>query len=247
VFVTARKPIERDEARRLRSEQGTPLKRIAARLGVSIASAHLWTKDIELTPEQRERNASGPTGPQSPERIRRRVDAIRAAAREKRLQYQAEGRRRARQDDPLHHAGCMLYWAEGAKDRSTVVFVNSDRPMVEYFVRFLRESLGVTPAEITLRLNVYLTNGLTLREVENHWLWALGLPRSSLRSTPSTTPRPRAAGSGATSFLTGFVRCGSSAARGSSSTSTARFRSTPASTSRAGSTGRRARRPTDRR
>jgi hypothetical protein len=32
-----------------------------------------------------------------------------------------------------------------------------------------------------VRLNLYLTNGLTLREVEDHWLWALGLPRSSLR------------------------------------------------------------------
>jgi len=145
--VAARKPIERQEARRLRSEQGTPLKQIAARLGVSVSTTHLWTKDIELTPEQ----------------------------------YQAQGRRRAREGDELHRAGCMLYWAEGAKDRNTVVFVNSDRPMVEYFVRFLRESLGVTSAEITVRLNVYLTNGLTLREVEDHWLWALGLPRSSLR------------------------------------------------------------------
>ena len=89
----------------------------------------------------------------------------------------------------MHRAGCMLYWAEGAKDRNSVVFVNSDRPMVEYFVRFLRESLGVTSEEITLRLNVYLTNGLTLREVENHWLWALGLPRSSLRKhTINHTP-----------------------------------------------------------
>jgi hypothetical protein len=181
VFVARRKPIEHAEARRLRAEHGTPLKQIATRLGVSVSTAHVWTKDILLTPAQRERNASGPTGPQNPVQIRRRVEAIRRTARQRRREYQAEGRRKARLGDPLHQSGCMLYWAEGAKDRNTLGFVNSDRPMVEYFVRFLRESLGVTPEDITLRLNVYLTNGLSLGEVEDHWLGALGLPRASLR------------------------------------------------------------------
>lgn len=158
-----------------------PIKRIAARLGVSPGTVHAWTRDITLTPEQRARNAAGPTGPQNPAQIRRRVEAIRHGAREKRREYQTEGRRRARDGDALHRAGCMLYWAEGSKQRNSAVFVNSDRPMVQYFVRFLREALGIAPDEITVRLNVYLTNGLTLREVEDHWLWALELPRASLR------------------------------------------------------------------
>jgi DNA-binding transcriptional regulator YiaG len=181
MFVAPYKPQEREEARRLRREQGVPIKRIAARLAVSPGTVHAWTRDIILTPEQRARNATGPTGPQNPAQIRRRAEAIRRGARGKRREYQAEGRLRARDGDALHQTGCMLYWAEGSKLRNSVVFVNSDRPMVEHFVRFLRESLGVTSDEITVRLNVYLTNGLTLREVENHWLWALGLPRSSLR------------------------------------------------------------------
>jgi hypothetical protein len=180
-FVAPYKPRERDEARRLRREQGVPIKRIASRLAVSPGTVHAWTRDIILTPQQRARNATGPTGPQNPLQIKRRVEALRRGAREKRREYQAEGRRRARKDESLHQAGCVLYWAEGSKQRNSIVFVNSDRPMVEYFVRFLRESLGVTSDEITVRLNVYLTNGLTLREVEDHWLWALGLPRSSLR------------------------------------------------------------------
>lgn len=66
--------IEREEARRLR-EAGVPYKRIAKRLGVSVGSVHRWTRDIELTPEQRERNRSGPDGPQSPETVARRAAA----------------------------------------------------------------------------------------------------------------------------------------------------------------------------
>lgn len=75
----------------------------------------------------------------------------------------------------------MLYWAEGSKDRNSVKFVNSDREMVRFFLRFLRECMRVDRERLTLRLNVYLNNGLTLREIEDHWLWGLELPRSCLR------------------------------------------------------------------
>lgn len=177
---TARKPREREAARRLRTE-GMPIKRIAARLGVSPSSVLYWTREITLTPEQRLRNVRGPSGPQNPEVVRRRVEAVRQGARERRRAAQHEGRLRARQGDALHQAGCMLYWAEGAKGRNSVVLANSDRAMVVFFCRFLRECFGVTAQQMTVRLNVYTSNGLTLREIEDHWLWALELPRSALR------------------------------------------------------------------
>ena len=177
---SSRKPRERQAARQLR-ERGLPIKRIAARLDVSPSSVLYWTRDIVLTPEQRLRNVRGPTGPQNPEVVRRRVDAIKEGARERRRASQAEGRLKARQRDGLHQAGCMLYWAEGSKSRNRIVFANSDRAMVVFFCRFLRQSLGVAREEVTVRLNVYTSNGLTLREIEDHWLWALDLPRTSLR------------------------------------------------------------------
>jgi hypothetical protein len=49
------KTLEQLEARRLR-KSGEPYMRIAARLGVSVGSVHLWTKDIELTAEQKAHN-----------------------------------------------------------------------------------------------------------------------------------------------------------------------------------------------
>lgn len=86
-------------------------------------------------------------------------------------------------------AGCLLYWAEGSKGRNTVHFANSDVNMVKFFCHFLRESLGVRSEDLTLRLNVYTGNGLSLREIEDHWLAALELPRSALRGhTLNHTP-----------------------------------------------------------
>src|SRR5215210_683762 len=53
------KPAECKLARELRRD-GLPYKRIAAQLGVSPSSAHLWTRDIVLTEEQKAFNLRGP-------------------------------------------------------------------------------------------------------------------------------------------------------------------------------------------
>jgi hypothetical protein len=158
-----------------------PLKRIAARVGVAVSTVHLWTRDIELSAEQRRRNLCGPRGPRSPEAIAKFVRTWSEKNRMRRRAWQQEGRERARNGDRLHQAGCMLYWAEGSKNRNQVVLANSDRAMVVYFCRFLRECFGLGSDDFSVRLNVYTTNGLTLREIEDHWLWALEFPRSCLR------------------------------------------------------------------
>jgi hypothetical protein len=177
---TIRKPRERAEARRLRAE-GMPYKQIATKLGVSPASVFNWTADVELTPEQIHYNLYGPRGPQSPEHIAKRTAAWRRTARERRVAYQSEGRAQARHGDPLHMAGCMLYWAEGSKNRNALTFANSDLQMIRFFVRFLKESLEIPANELRVRLNVYTSNGLSIEEIERHWLDALDLPQSCLR------------------------------------------------------------------
>ena len=75
----------------------------------------------------------------------------------------------------------MLYWAEGAKGRNVVKFVNSDPQMVWFFRRFLTEALGVEVDKIVMSLNVYTTNGLTIDEIEHYWLELLELPDSAVR------------------------------------------------------------------
>jgi hypothetical protein len=152
------------------------MKQIAVRLGVSPASVYLWTKDIELTPEQVERirEANRPA-------VKARAAAWSERNRLKRLAYQEKGRARARLGEPLHQAGCMLYWAEGTKNRNTAQLVNSDIHLVRFFVHFLQEVFGVAPDDFTLSLNVYLGNGISIETIEKYWLTQLDLPSSCLR------------------------------------------------------------------
>jgi hypothetical protein len=173
------KPLEKEEARRLRQEQGMPIKRIAARLRVSPSSVLRWTSDIELTEGQLRRNNER-------ERLNRESFGARARVwsgicRDRRLGWQQEGRRRALKGDGLHLAGCMLYWAEGSKNRNTVILANSDVHMMRFFRGFLTECFGLGPSDLSVRLNVYTGNGLSVRAIENYWLGALDLPRSCLR------------------------------------------------------------------
>jgi hypothetical protein len=175
-----RRPKLRAEVRRLRAA-GEPFKRIAHQLGLPVSTVHSWSRDIKLMPEQVRVNLRGPRGPQNPLHIARRMETWRRTNRERRRSYQEAGRARARHGGALHMAGCMLYWAEGAKERNVVKFANSDVAMVRFFVRFLKQCFDVRPVDFRVRLNVYTNNGLTIEEIENYWLESLELPRTCLR------------------------------------------------------------------
>ncbi|MDX6641432.1 MAG: hypothetical protein QOF12_2443 [Solirubrobacteraceae bacterium] len=85
----------------------------------------------------------------------------------------------------------MLFWAEGSKCRNAVRFTNSDADMLRTFVAFLRRCYGVASERITLTVNCYLNNGLSIDEIHRWWLDKLELPQSSIR-TPAIGRASRA-------------------------------------------------------
>lgn len=173
------KAIEREQARALRREQGLSVKEICKALGVSKASVSVWVRDIELTPEQIARlhenkrvNYNQHLG----------AKGVRAKYLRLREQYQLDGRERARQGDPLHLTGCMLYWAEGTKKRDGLSFINSDADMVRTFVMFLRSSLYIATNAIRLRIICYDNNGASVEAIQSFWFNHLALNDSNLQS-----------------------------------------------------------------
>lgn len=171
------------KARELRAS-GESVKAIAATLRVSTSSVSRWVRDIELTSEQmkalQERNPI----------VNRQLSGTRAmAARhlERRCEAQRAGRRRARARDPVYIGACMLYWAEGAKDRNTLSFTNSDPAMMAFFVRFLRTHFAVPDRGIRVRCHLFVADAVERERIEQEWLDVLGLPRSCL--SPSMVNR----------------------------------------------------------
>jgi transcriptional regulator with XRE-family HTH domain len=171
---------ERNEARRLRRERGLSLKDIASRLGVAKSSVSLWVRDIELTPEQ-ERRLRDQNGMYTRQLLAHA--AWRELHRRRRQAAQQEGRMRARENDPFHAAGCMLYWAECSKGRNQLRLSNSDPEVVRFFVRFLRECFDLEDVDIKLTCNLFADHLERQQEIEQFWLDVLELPRSSLRKS----------------------------------------------------------------
>ncbi len=183
-------PYLRDQYKRARvlRKAGTPLKRIATAIGVSPGTVHRWTTDIEVDPDQR---AAIDAAEEERWRrvVRERNQTWSRRCRRQRADHQEQGRRRAREGDALHQFGCMLYWAEGGKQRNSAAFSNSDGAMVRLYRRFLGECLGVSDSEMAVSLNFYTGNGLSVREIEDYWLELLALPRTCLRGH-SVNSRP---------------------------------------------------------
>jgi hypothetical protein len=154
------------------------VKEIAVRLEVSPGTASRWLRDVPLTAEQAAAlSARNPVINGQMLGARRLAEKARAA----RLVAQGHGRALATTGDPLHRAGCMLYWAEGSKSKNKVTFTNSDVDMVRFLLRFLRRCYEVHDERLTLSVNVHLGNGLALDEIEAWWLAALDLPATCLR------------------------------------------------------------------
>ena len=171
------KAAERNEARRLRRDEGLSVKEIARRLDVAKSSVSLWVRDIELTPEQHE-TLRGNNAMHDRQRLAR--EALIRKHRVRRLAAQDEGRMYAKVGDPLHAAGCMLFWAEGTKHRNIVQLSNSDPELLRLFAHFLREFFFVRDKDFRVTCHLFTDHVERQHEVEQFWLDVLDLPRTCL-------------------------------------------------------------------
>jgi transcriptional regulator with XRE-family HTH domain len=172
------KTAERERARELRREQGLPVKEIARLVGVAPSSVSAWVRDVPLTPEQVEALRQ-----MNPAYNRQLRGANRNAekGRARRSAYQEEGRALARRAEPLHVAGAMLHWAEGAKgSKNGATLSNSDPELVRLFVHFLRAEFGVPDERLRITCNLFADHLERQFEIEEFWLDLLELPRSCL-------------------------------------------------------------------
>jgi AcrR family transcriptional regulator len=172
------KTAEREAARRIRREEGASINEIARRTGAAKSSISRWVRDVELSEEQRESL-----------RIAAYNGMIKGRTmhaelrREARGMAQEEGRTRARQGDGFFLAGCMLYWAEGSKDRNHVEFTNSDAQMVAFFARFLKTYWNLRDEDIRITCNLFADHVDRQHDIEQFWLGIARLSRESLRKS----------------------------------------------------------------
>lgn len=167
------------EARQLRGE-GHSVKEIVDILGVAKSSVSIWVRDIKLSDKQKVdlRQRRGQFGERNHGSRANREHGLQV-----RQMYQQAGRERARQNGALHLAGCMLYWAEGAKGRNGVYFVNSDPNMIVFFMRFLREEFRIQNHEVAVRIHCHTHDEQEIKRIEHYWCDLLNLSLSCVKKT----------------------------------------------------------------
>lgn len=178
---------QKELAIKLRKE-GLSIREITKHVGVSKGSVSLWVKDIKLTPEQKDILYENEKNNRIEFAKRSHSNLFgNSYVRDKfigvRKRYQDEGRIKAIKKEWLHTVGCMLYWAEGSKNRNMVQIANSDPFLLKLFVKFLIEIFEIPAEKIIVSINVHLNNGLEKEQIEEYWLGVLNLPLSSLRKT----------------------------------------------------------------
>jgi hypothetical protein len=166
------KPEERKQARELR-KQGWAIHEIAKELNKHKDVIIGWCRDIELTEEQKESiKQNNPRW----EAQQKGADVNKQLAQKQRMLYQEKGREKAREGSLLHLMGSILYWAEGAKDRTNLNFINTDTNMLKLFVRFLREEMKIENTFIRLKIWHHTSDETEIARIRQYWLDSLDLP-----------------------------------------------------------------------
>jgi hypothetical protein len=150
-------------------KKGLSLGNIARQLKVSKGSVSVWTKNVKLTKEQKSRlkednKCFGNT--YSSDHFR-----------QKRLEYQKEGEIILNKFGYEFLCGCVMYWAEGTKNKSSVSIINSDPYILKYFVEFLKKFFNVNMNDIKVHCTYY--NEANVDDIENYWSSILSLPKKN--------------------------------------------------------------------
>jgi transcriptional regulator with XRE-family HTH domain len=172
---------EKNEARSIRTKEQLSIKDIAIRLGVAKSSVSRWVRDLPLSKETIDARCLA--GCIKGARVRH--DDARAI----RKQYQQAGMEMMDEyrDDSLFVAGCMMHWAEGAKDKNRVNISNTDSFFLRLWLEFIWQFFDIQPSDIALHIHCYLNNNKTQQQIESYWLKKLGLSKSNLRKTVVVT------------------------------------------------------------
>ncbi len=174
------KKIEKDKARRLRS-QGYSMNEIVRSLKVSKSSVSLWVRDVKLTAQQKSRLSEKGHTLEAIEK--RRGVRLRNEFARRQVTFQAATKTIARVSDrDLFFTGLALYAGEGAKySRGNVCFYNSDPRLIQIMMSFFKRVCDVRDEKF--KGHVLLHPHLDARKAEHYWSKISGIPLSQFQKT----------------------------------------------------------------
>lgn len=157
------KRVQKLQALKMRQE-GFTIPHIAETLEVSRSTVSVWLRDVKVSESITSQIATAAAKKRSKSRS--------LTCLKQRLEYREMGCQAAQLKDDLHHAACMLYWAEGTKKVNSCVFSNSDPEMMLLFNNFLNKFFPNEPKTLSIQFHADSSR----EEVCRYWSNLLGIP-----------------------------------------------------------------------
>lgn len=173
------KRLLRKRAINLRRE-GLSYSEILQKIPVAKSTLSLWLRSVSISKRQTQRITE------------KRSEAIQRgwqSRKKERIKKTIEIKRNAKLEisritkKNLFFIGIMLYWAEGAKQKTHdisqgVCFSNSDSLMVKVFLKWLRVCLKITDEDISFDIYIHKNHKDQNKKVKKYWSNVTGFPNS---------------------------------------------------------------------
>lgn len=171
-----RKQVEYEQAIILR-KRGKSIKKIAKLLGVSVSIVSVWSKEVQLTEEQREKLKRRKTNVRHLRRLAKQSHQEKVL-RVKKLLKDAKAQIKPLSDQKLFLTGLALYWAEGFKSvkEGRLGFCNSDPRMIKFMLKWFRKALKINKEDFILRTEFNETHKDRAEEIKSFWAKLTRIP-----------------------------------------------------------------------
>lgn len=167
-----------NQARKMR-QAGESIRRISQLLHISSSSASIWTRNVELSEMQKTRLAKRGN---SAEQLRKFANERHEAKiqNSKKVFDESKNEIKKLKENELFLVGLALYWAEGFKNKQEqrVGFCNSDPRMINFIMKWFRETLKISDENFTLRAEFNQIHKNRQDEIENYWSVLTNIPKS---------------------------------------------------------------------
>lgn len=151
-------------------QEGKTYREILAVVPVAKSTLSLWLRDTKLSKPQKQKLTAKKRAAQLRGGEARRSQRI---AITKEIYEKAIKQVGALTKRELYLIGAALYWGEGSKERSrhgqSVVFGNTDPNMIKFFIRFLVESLDLSPDRLVYSLYIHKNHKKVIQRDIDFW------------------------------------------------------------------------------
>lgn len=147
-----------------------------------LSTVHLWTRDIQLSSDQREALEQKHKKAFEKGRVlAQQINHEKSKLIKSELMTLGKNEVDEINTRELFLIGVALYWAEGFKKDNRLGFANSDPEMIRLFLRWLAEIFKIEKKDIRLRVGINNSHRDRIKDIQDYWSRITSIPKTQFQ------------------------------------------------------------------